>query len=292
MKFEYDGCVLYHYTKKTKVSDKTCTVIGPVKLHVNETTDTITFTDELGKSHVYCAKHGGYDSIEAAAADLKAKQAACIASSGETDMTDQEKEIVGIIQVIDPDNPKETLNLFLFRNPDCVTTDFEGTNVVNLKDYEMANIAGAVIPQNLAELTTEGCVTICIAAASTIILEDVLAEGVADGTLLPDGTAPTGFILGSITKFGINQIGKDSAGVAKKDGVQVVYYDGDEAINASSTYCPKVHPVLVDDDCDKFLAGSDLTKGIENPSATETAIVRVCGTFIPLDADDTDAAVQ
>lgn len=201
------------------------------------------------------------------------------------------------VPVFNNSDVKQEFPIYLYQWTDengavCFTTDPEGLLITELNLYNMANIAGAVIPVDLAKYTVSGCVTLCIPAGGSITLADVLAEAVADGTLLPDGTAPTGFILSSITKFSIGQIGKDAAGVAKKDGSQIVYYDGDEAINAGSTYCPKNHPVLVDDDCDKFIAGEDLTKTLENGDTAEPALVRVCGTFIPLDADDADGAVQ
>lgn len=207
----------------------------------------------------------------------------------------ENKQYVGLVWIRPEGTKEDWEQAYEWKNPDgtpCYTTDIEGLNLININEYEMSNIAGNVIPENLAKLTTQGCVTICIPAASSITLADVLAEGVADGILLPDATAPTGFLLDSIMSFSIGQLGKDAAGATKKAGAQVVHYDTDESINAGSTYCSEENQVLTDDDCDRFLKGSDLTRTIENPSATEAAIVRVCGSFIPLDADDADAGVQ
>ncbi len=195
-----------------------------------------------------------------------------------------------------------------FQNPitlvqyfDCVNNQFAAfeqgvepleENIFNLDNYKkMSNIAGNVIPENLAAKTANHCVTICIDAGASITFADVLAEAVADGLLLPDGTAPTGFLLDSIMNFQVGQLGKDAAGETKKVGSQVVYLDTDEAINAGSTYCPD-EPVLIDEDCDGFFVGYDATRTIENGSTTEPAIVRVCGAFVPFDSDDTDETVQ
>ncbi len=185
----------------------------------------------------------------------------------------------------------------VWRNPDgtsCVInceTELEIPKNILKTDFIMANVAGNYIPPSLAEKTTSACVTLCVPAGTTITFADVLAEAISDGILLPDGTPPTGFLLGNITKFSIGQLGKDPAGVTKKDGVQVVYYNTDEAINAGSTYCPD-QPTLIDDDCDGFFTGYDATETIENPNTVEDALIRVCATFIPFDADDTDETVQ
>lgn len=224
----------------------------------------------------------------------------CAAASGASRPVSNElgKFPLGImpIPVFAPKDFKQETPIYLYQwsqdGEVCLTSDPEGLNIVNLNNYTMANIAGAVIPPDLAKLTTPSCVTLCIPAGGSITLADVLAEAIADGLTLPDGTAPTGLLLQSITKFSIGQIGKDADGNNKKDGSQIVYFDGDEAINAGSTYCPKTHPILTDEDCDGFIAGEDLTKTLENGDANEPALVRVCGSFIPLDTDDDDSAVQ
>lgn len=203
--------------------------------------------------------------------------------------------------MFDSDDTKLQNPINLVEYFDCVNNSFvqfeEGVeptaeNIFNTENYiKMSNIAGNVIPENLAGKTAPACVTLCIDAGASITFADVLAEAIADGVLLPDGTAPTGFLLDNVMNFQVGQLGKDADGVTKKVGSQVVYLDTDEAINAGSTYCPS-EPVLIDEDCDGFFVGYDETRAIENGSTTEAAIVRVCGTFIPFDTDDADETVQ
>lgn len=199
------------------------------------------------------------------------------------------------------DDLKRSNPIDLVRYFDCVNNKFvqfeqgvtpDDGNIFDITNFiKMSNIAGNVIPADLAAKTKNSCVTLCVPAGGAITFADVLTEAIADGLTLPDGTPPTGFLLDSVTKFQIGQLGQDAAGVTKKDGVQVVYLDTDEAINAGSTYCPD-EPIIIDEDCDGFFVGYDATRTIANPSATEDALIRVCGTFIPFDTDDTDETVQ
>lgn len=105
------------------------------------------------------------------------------------------KEIVETITVVDPDNPKKTITLFLFKNPTCVTTDIEGTNIVNLNDYEMNNtelgnlIAGSVLVPNEIPFYSDG-ITICPDGS----VQDIVA-------LVKGSTLYTDFVTAMTAKF-------------------------------------------------------------------------------------------
>ena len=176
-------------------------------------------------------------------------------------------------------------------DPSDATMDL--SELIDLTKYQkIMNIAGTVIPSNVAKFTQPHCVTICIPAGETITYDDVVQEAVDEGLVLPPAIGsvpPTGFFLDNAMLFGIGQLGKDADGNLKKSGSQVVFLNGNEGINASSTYCPQI-PNKIDKDCDGQVAGYDGSQTFENGSTTEPAILRICGCFFLADDDDSVAA--
>lgn len=165
----------------------------------------------------------------------------------------------------------------------------EVNNYLTITEFKkMSNIQGIVMPENLAAKTTSACLTFCVDAAVSLDTAAILALFVADGVLLPDGTAPTGLLNYTVTTVYAGQQAKDATGAKKKLKAGFCIESNGDIVNAGSTHCPPA-AVLVDEDCDGFLLGEDLT--IEN-TGTEAGAVRVCAVFIPLDADDADETVQ
>lgn len=190
------------------------------------------------------------------------------------------KEIVETITVVDPDNPKKTITLFLFKNPTCVTTDIEGTNIVNLNDYEMANTPGygRALPKNSSPL-----IPFSLCGPLTGTLADILTELATDTDF---ETAVTEEVPTGLTRLQIYQAPKGTTckGQPVTAGGVLI---GSRSLDDAEGWCKKKD--YEDKDCDSYSEGIDLTTTLEIPAGAAILgeAIGIC-----IDADDNDAAVQ
>lgn len=163
------------------------------------------------------------------------------------------KQFVGLIQLVDPENTKETFLAFQWSNPVCVTRDESGQDIItNINDYKMANNMGHAIPSNLASKTRPFCIERCLAAGETITYQDVLDDAIAAGNTMPDGSTITGLINVETSLFTLNSTALDPVtGEVKKSQSQMITAEG-KSVNAGGSFC-EPHTAPLDEDCDGFV---------------------------------------
>lgn len=167
-------------------------------------------------------------------------------------------------------------------DPGSIINDFINT-------YTIMNIIGSTFQNDLAKYATSACIEICLAAAGAITLADAVAQAVAEGIKLPDGTDPSGLVNYSISQLNPGQMAKDANGDKKKLKFGGCLEFNGSPINYGTTVCPPKE-VIQDEDCDGKMRGEALTQTLEN-TGTEDVAFRLCAQWINYDADDTDDAV-
>lgn len=209
-----------------------------------------------------------------------------VAAEEPVDPNEPTKELEEIIWVQDPDDKKNNIPLYVFSNPNCIASDIEGNNIVDLNNYNMGTVIGMPLPQDLASKTKRKTFEYCPDGGLTGTLQDLLDEAIARGLLLPDGTVPTGAtkirILAEYAGQQVNGKKTTATGITVTDGAEPFSLDGGQ------DYC--TDEPTVDEDCDGFLGLCvDLTTPVVFPAGAG-AVIEVIGA--PCDADDTDIAVQ
>lgn len=191
-----------------------------------------------------------------------------------------DKKLEEIITAYHKDEPKIPVKLFVFSNPPCVTTDIEGTNVVDINDYDMANTPGygRELPKNSSPLVP---FSLCGPVSGT--LADLLPELAAD----PDfETAVTEETPTGLTRLQIYQAPKGTTckGTPVTAGGVTI---GTRTLDDSEGWCKKKD--YEDKDCDNYSEGIDLTTVLEIPAGAAILgeAIGVC-----IDADDNDRDVQ
>lgn len=261
----YWGCICY---------DEVCPGLVRVWSNDNTTGSTVNVALE------------GYADNAAFIAELDAYNDVCCAASGApTDPTINEgqKCIVTTQTVVDPENKKESILLYLWQNPvtkeTCWTDDIEGNNIININDFTMSNFAG--LPPALdGGKTIEKTLEIC---TETTTLQDVLDAAVAAGVEI-DGTPVDGIIgLEIVAEYkGQQCAGETTIGQGAEYGAApaIVSLDGGQKFCEALKYA--------DADCDGLAdACYDLTTPLVKPAGNGiivNAIYALC------DDDPTTAA--
>ena len=170
-----------------------------------------------------------------------------------------EKVLENIIYVVDPADPKRNIPLYVFSNPNCITDDIGGNNIVDINKFDMSLVVG-VRPELAASTTPSLPFEFCPVEDFTGTLQDLFDIAIQDtGFVLPDGSAPDGFL--NLTVIGEYKGVPCGEGVTTAEGFTIGTAPTATSFGGGEGACYKAK--YRDNDCDnKADQCIDLTKAI------------------------------
>ena len=169
------------------------------------------------------------------------------------------KVLEEIVMVVDPTDPKRNIPLYVFSNPNCITSDIQGNNIIDINNYDMSLVVG-VRPELAASTTPSLPFEFCPEVEFTGTLQDLFNIAIQDtGFVLPDGTAPDGLL--NLTVIGEYKGSPCAGGTTSAEGFTVGTGATLTSFGAGEGACYKAK--YRDVDCDnKADQCIDLTKAI------------------------------
>lgn len=279
-KVTYQNCLITIETRDRKNCIDVRESFRPVRIKADNKNEILTVIDEIGKSFLVTTLDTEIAEWDELVSQYENNLLICSGLTSEGNPTTATKELKEIITGYAVNDPKTPIKLFVFSNPNCVTTDIEGMNVVDLNNYNMANTPGygRALPKNSSPL-----IPFSFCGPFTGTLADILIELANDTDF---ETAVTEEIPTGLTRLQIYQAPKGTTckGAPVTAGGVVI---GTRTLDDSEGWCKKKD--YEDKDCDNYSEGIDLTTVLNIPAGAAILgeAIGIC-----LDADDSDSAVQ